>query len=623
MLEIKKKINIETAMEETTADKFALLKLRRLILQTVKKELKVRRGVDLLQDFLKQGFKLNKEDRYRYFDVSLTPWLLEVAKWVDDTETEWIYLLQGSQTGKTTFLMAFLLFIAQRQASRVVLVFPTEEEGRNFVTERLRPFIDNFDEKMWRKTGYRNRILAFKLFDARIKLAYASSTVSLRSVPARYVVGDEIGIWRYSTALLKKRTRTFLGERKGVFATTPPDRADHHAWQEALSGAVYQWFVPCPRCQRFQGLEFQGLKWTGKREDGTWDLYEVERTTKYQCGFCSALWGEEEKQDIIRRGKMQRVNNEFQPVDRDPADSQKALHINALYSSFMSWGKLASMFLEAKVQGVEALQVFITDELAQIPSSREEDEQVLNPEIYVDNSRVSGWRGGYKLYSVGVDVQRDGTLYVVVLGWQSGKKISAHLLFEKISAWKQEGRIDWTSFVNLLSPYLNSIYRVCIDASDGQVTQDIYDFCQKQGSPFFPINDSGSTYSHRFHISFKKVGLVYKQQLISINSSLIKDEIAAALSRPFDDEAWTFPCDVSEVFLKHFSNEHRIVETVRGRKRLVWRPRYTRAPQHFFSAYVYAVAAIQDMRSYLLGVEQIKRKRQRKLRVLSKGLSKE
>jgi len=548
-----------------------------------------------IYDFFKEGFNLTEDDRFARFDVKYSPWVKLLCEWFEDPEVDWIYLVFGSQTSKTTYMMGVLLYVTQyvRGAVPTMWVMSTEDEIKIFLKSRLKPFLGNLN-----LTGEKWKTQTFRLFNANFKASYASNKTTIRSMPCRFVFGDECGIWREPVSYLQKRTRTFAGKRKGVFATTPPENPDHHSWKEATNTNFYQWWVACPECEEYQPLLFKNLEWDGKNKNGTWDYEKVKDTTKYRCRECGCYWKEHEKLEIINSGKGVCVD----PITYEQIEAtkigQKTLQISSLYSIFTKWGQLATDFLTAKQAGAEAFRIFLTDELAE--TSKEEAVIIKEHKLRaLESERVKGFVEGYDFYTVGVDVQRKGELFWVLVGWKKGLIPSGHILDYNISQWKDEfNNTNWKGFLNKINPYLNRLYRVTLDSTDGLVAEDIIDFCVSMGTPFIPLKDRGSVPIKK--IDFKK-SVNYKKginnRVLYINSSVVKDEIATAFERTSNSEgAWTFPKDTSIRFYQHLSNEVRINQ--KGKYK--WIPKYANAPQHWFSALVYATVAKEDIRTLLV-----------------------
>jgi phage terminase large subunit GpA-like protein len=175
------------------------------------------------------------------FDLGQAPWVKAAWEWWRDPAVEWIYLIQGSQTSKTTTMMGLLLYAARFDPDPAMWISALEEEADKFVVQRLKPFIEMADSAArsdrkvdWRKTDIR-------LYgDMLVHISWATSGRKLRSWPCRYIFGDEVGVWPESLRdigdpldYVKKRTRRYR-DRKGIFATAPS--SEHHPAWSPLNG---------------------------------------------------------------------------------------------------------------------------------------------------------------------------------------------------------------------------------------------------------------------------------------------------------------------------------------------------------------------------------------------------
>lgn len=575
-----------------------------VILDAAKKASKLPRYSSLLE-FFEQGFTLTEDDRFKKFDLRFSPWIRVLCNWFDDPNVDWIYLSMGSQVAKTTFMMGTLLYVSQyvRGAVPCMWVQAVEELAKIFISKRLKPFLDNSGSEALSSGKWKNE--AFRVYNAAVKVGISTSEATLRTHPARYVFGDEYSIWEQTIQYVMQRTRTFEGCRKGIFGSTPPRDPNHHCVQQIRSGNWWQWWVPCPACSVYQPMLFANLKWYQKKhEDENWDYEKVKETARYKCRECGELWSEQQKLEIINLGKAVCVDCEtYEQVSPKVCDSN-TLQINALYSVFTSFGQLAKNFLTAKAAGSEALKTFFTDELAEIPEAvGTESLKELELGKYQHPTRRSGYQDGFALYTVGVDVQRTGKLYYVIQGWQSGGIVSGHTLKHGTVSWRDgNGLPSWKSLMAELAPWQHCLYAVGIDSTDGVVAQDVFDFCYWSGKLYVPIKDTGSgqllKVTRRSSADFR--GRENSQRQVSvlvINSSMIKDDIAAAFLRaPGEPGAWSFPSDCDETFLRHLANEKRATIKQNGRVVTKWIPRYSGAPQHYFSALVYATAVMEEQR---------------------------
>lgn len=553
--------------------------------------------------FFEDGFRLTEDDRFANFNIEYAPWIRSLCSWYEEEKTAWIFLIQGSQTSKTTFEMGVLRYVSEHETGAVpcLWVQSIESEADLFINERLKPFLEEGSNiKKWKAQ-------TFRVGNAPVKVGYASNRSTLRSKPARFIFGDEISMWKENVDYVKKRTRTFIGKRKGIFATTPPEDEQHHSWLSAISGNFYQYWLPCPHCGKFQPLLFQNLKWAG-RVGKDWDYDAVFSSCQYICTHCSGSWDESQKLSILQKGKLICVSpKDYKEIEEKNTDA-KTLQLSALYSIFTPWGQLAVDFLKAKRAGRGALRIFITDELAEIPGScsfyqEEKDEDRINMaqlKPLIDTKRKRGYSPGYDLYTMGIDVQHNGEIYWTYGGWKSGINPSFHVLDYGLSRWRDiTGNPNWNGFLEEIMAYTGSLYLCAIDSSYGLDSDDVYKFCNYQGLPFVALKECPLQYMPVLYrlLELDRTGqrVAGGQKLMEVNSHMVKDKILAAFKKGAGKEdSWSFFSDTDDIFLTHLSNERRVEKISRGRLISEWSPRSSSAPQHWFSSLVYAVCCAEE-----------------------------
>jgi len=578
-----------------------------------------------LLEFFEHGFELTGDDRYHKFELRFSPWIRILCDWFEDPAVTWIYLIFGSQLSKTTFMMGVQLYVSRYVRGPVPChwVLASIDEAKQFVSNRLRNFLDEsargeaveaIKRKDWNNTY-------FKVYNSSVKVGWGSSKVAMRAKPSRFLFGDEIGIWTETTEYFKRRARTFHGKCKGIFATTPPEDKEHHSMRSAKAGNWYQYWVSCPHCGEYQYMSFQNLKFSEAKVGKEWDFAKLREVTRYCCEVCGREWDEEKKVDILQNGIAVCVDpDSYEPVPEKSSDT-RTLQIPSTYSVFTPFWRLAFDFINAKKAGIQALRVFCTDELAECPQFEGESLRTNDLSRFIDETRERGQLGAFDLYTAGVDVHRKGELYYVVVGWKKGAMVSGHIIQYGVVGWKDaRGKDNWNELLEALSFCMSKLYCVPLDASDGEVTQRVYDFANWAGTPFIALKDTVSGFQ-KVQIKILSVSATTKlkhrrgQRLMVVHSGMIKDDIAAAFGRePGDVGAWSFPQGTDEEFFRHLTNEHKIEERRGGRTRYVWKPKYSGAPQHWFSALVYATAAMESQRFALQARARLEQGRSRVVR---------
>ena len=576
-----------------------------------------------MEEFFERGFLLTADDRFKKFDIALAPWTRTLCRWFEDITVKHIYLVMCSQVSKTTFMLGALLYISQyvRGPVPAMWAMQNQQQMRQFYRKRLSKLLKN-------QPGYQSSSMkevmeagGFQFFNSYLKLGYGTTDDALAGDPCKHVFSDECGKWRVSTSVPKQRIRVFEDTNCCTcFASTPPKSSTHHFIKEAKAGDLYRWFVPCPHCGFMQDKRFSNLKFDAKDENKSkYDQDKVRETARMQCVSCGKKWDDKHKLDMINRGEARPVSwetgEEVEPFSSDT----RTMHISSLYTTFTPYGDVAVKFVGSKLAGAESLKTFITDELGEF---LEEDKGHSFKESditkFIDYSRKLGMiPSGCNLFSVGIDVQRRGTAYVVVTGFRSeGSMISGHIVDYACVTWKDDkGRYIWEEILAYLEPYMKKITQVCVDATDGVLQEDIFSFCYSSGTKFTPLRDAG-TQKDKFVVSYREdkpiavnrtverslVKVRAGQPYISVNSGMFKNEFASAMQRADKQFNWSFPVDCTKEFYLHLINEKRVIENGKIR----WKPKYSGAPQHYFSALIYSMCAMEQYRHALISNIQSK-----------------
>ena len=567
-----------------------------------------------LYQYFSDGFALNPENRLKEFDITIVPWYRVLCEWFHDSSVEVIYLIQGSQTGKTTFMIGCFNYCAQYMGAGVPILWAMsqEDECNSFIENRLKGVMSANASKDAMKNWKRK---SFKVLNAKVKIGWGSSEKTLESDNIQFSFNDECAKWVVEPSFTRKRMRTYHGKSKGFYCTTPPKDGTHPSWREATANNFYQWWVPCPDCGYFQYMIFGNLVIPERKKNGKRDYQDVLENTQYKCPNCDNLWNHDEKILIMNQGKAVCVDPVEQTEVKPDSTDGNTLQVSGLYSAFEPWGKIAWSFLKAKHIGNAALKTFFTHELAEVPRMIDESIKSDNLKKYINTIRKIKKPIKAQLYTAGIDAQRD-VLYYSVWAWRAGFRPSGHLIDYGKVKWREGKKIDWLPLLQALKPYKHLLKRAFIDSSDGTVTTDIYDFCNFYRGQFRPIKDKPMGLAKveqkvvKDDSKSRKRGTV-GQAYYLVDSQQIKDDIADAFARETTDpNVWTFPSETSAEFLRQMSNEHKIVVRVRGKDVKKWLPRYAKADQHYFSTCVYATAAMEVDRKKLQNFSKVEQEGQ-------------
>jgi phage terminase large subunit GpA-like protein len=274
-----------------------------------------------------------------------------------DPHIEQVIVMSSSQVGKTTIVENVIGFYIDQNPSPILWIEPTLELAKSMSKDRLDPMVRDtpalkgkiHDAK---SRDSENTILHKRFVGGHITLAGANSSASLAGRPIRVVLCDEVDRYPFSAGeegdpvdLAFKRATTFWNKKLGMFSTPTIKGQSRIEAAYSLSDRRKYW-VPCPKCGEFQLLKWTQVKWPK----------ENPAAAKYHCEYCQTEITDSDKIRMVRNGEW-RAEGETKGV--------AGFWINELYSPWVSFGNMATRFIEAKRRGKEALQVFINTSLAE------------------------------------------------------------------------------------------------------------------------------------------------------------------------------------------------------------------------------------------------------------------
>ena len=346
------------------------------------------------------------------------PYVREILENFADPNVKRIALCWGSQTGKTTTILCGLGWAIDQAPAPVLWVWANEKQAKSFSTDRLLPFCEDspaLAEHLPRTFDGlidRDRAAALHMqFDTcTLNMVGGQSQRNVRNYPVSYLLMDEIdvipdGIRRDAMDRVKGR-RNY----KVVQSSTPIEHTTG-IWSEYMLGDQRKFFMPCPHCKK--NISFQWRRGKGKynlwfnpkakAKDGSYDFYEVKRTTCYKCQRCSGKITDADKLKMIRKGF-------WKPTVKSGEPSVRTYHLSSLYSPTIPFHEMMIRWLQTQ-HTVDGMRQFVQGWLAEpwhddILDVTEEATALLASD-YERGER----KGEYRL--LGVDVQRTHFWWVV------------------------------------------------------------------------------------------------------------------------------------------------------------------------------------------------------------------
>jgi len=301
------------------------------------------------------------------FRTAVRPYCREVMECWKDPGVSDVTLCWGSQTSKTTTLMAGLGWAIDNEPAPVLWLMPSENLARSFSKTRWYPLLEDspalksrFPVNMDQMTNLEQQ------FDrCTVTFIGSNSPANLASRPVRILVADEVDKFAEATAkeadaldLAEQRLKAFSSSK--AFFTSTPTVTEGRIWQRFLRGDQRRYYIPCFHCKELIRLEWKQVKWdNAKTEDGKYDWHAIRSSAYYECQLCKGRISDSYKVAALRHGKWIAENPNSLP-------SIRSYHLSSLYSpdKKCTWGYLAVAFLEAK-NSMMGLQGFVNGMLAE------------------------------------------------------------------------------------------------------------------------------------------------------------------------------------------------------------------------------------------------------------------
>ena len=210
--------------------------------------------------------------------TSRTPFLREIMDCLSPSSPySRVVYMKPAQIGGSEVLLNMLGYIIHYAPGPVMLVEPTVELAKRFSRQRIAPLIENTSVLAERVSDPRERdsgntILAKEFPGGVLVATGANSSVGLRSMPARFLLMDEVDAYPPSAStgaagteegdpvdLAIRRTATFAN-RQIAMVSTPTIAEVSRIEQAYLESDQRKYYVPCPHCGTFQVLRWAQVK---------------------------------------------------------------------------------------------------------------------------------------------------------------------------------------------------------------------------------------------------------------------------------------------------------------------------------------------------------------------------
>lgn len=533
-----------------------------------------------------------------------TPYLRELMDRLSSSDPcEEIVFMKGAQIGATEAGCNWIGYIMDVSPGPTLMVMPTDETVKRNSKIRIAPMIEATPRLRGKVATAKSRDGDNNTFSKSfpggvLLMTGANSAASLRSMPIRYLMLDEVDAYPEDLdgegspiELAIARTRTFA--KKKVFKISTPTIDGASAIQKEFAATDQRYFyVPCPHCGAYQDLRFEQLKW----EKGDPD------TAAYECAHCGDMIEERFKTAMLAQGEWRAT------VPENATPRVYGYHLNSLYSpnGWYSWKQAARDWEKAENDELRT-KVFVNTVLG---------------ECYVEKGEAPEWQNLYNrrenyhqnkppkdvvFITAGVDVQKD-RLELEIVGWCRGKR--SYSIDYRVILGQTHTKEPWDELAAVINEKWTredgSEVPLGLMALDtGYNTQYAYDFCRRfDYTRVIPIKGSdslGVIVANPKAVDTNRAGKkINRVKVWQVGVSVAKSELYGFLRTEVGEDGSIpdgychFPQYAQEYF-RGMTAEQLQFKLIRGFKRYEWVKKYERNEPLDCRVYARAAASVMGM----------------------------
>jgi phage terminase large subunit GpA-like protein len=412
----------------------------------------------------------------------------------NDSKIERVIIESGTQLGKTEVLLNIIAWIVLNDPSSILVVYPREQDVRNFSKQRLgrmielSPALKERFEKVDKSDTQNVNTRSFR--GGCIYMAHAGSPASLAMNPCKYIIMDEVDKYDFEVGdegdpvkLAEARSDNFELTGRKIIMTCSPTTSLSRIHAEFMKGDQRYFHIPCKECGEYFKVNFNTDVFWDKDETVTPHKHHPE-TARIICPHCKAEMGEKERLWSITKGKY---------IPYAETVNCASFNIPSFYSPIRRLSTIVKDFLSAK-ESATLLKTFINTKLAEIHTVAGES---------LDNSILYNRREKYiaqvpakcGILISAADVQIDR---IEVGVWGFGKEDELWLIDYAVLPGDPYKPDVWKS----LDEFRNNTYthesgakiRIRLLAVDaGNWAKEVLEFCAKSSHNCIPIRGSNRT----------------------------------------------------------------------------------------------------------------------------------
>ncbi|WP_082628082.1 phage terminase large subunit family protein [Pseudohongiella spirulinae] len=512
---------------------------------------------------------------------------------ISNDDIEVITWRKSARTGYTKIIVAAMCYFAEHRKRNIVVFQPTDSDAEEFVKDEINPAIRDVDVVRDIFPSYdkksKDNTLSKKVFvGSTLDIRGGESPRNYRRLTKDVAMYDELS--GFTRDVGGEGKPTDLGDvrittssfPKSIRGSTPKIEGSCQI-TDSLNEAdvVFEFQVPCPRCDEFQLLEWGGSKASfGIKWEGT-----DHKTAHYVCRHCADKFYYQELTAVWDRGRW--VSEQGHWIDEDGeirspdgtvTDPPKHVgfdRYSSIYSIFFTWPQMVDQYLKAvekaRLGDDTKLKTFINTRLGET-WKQDVGDKPDNEILYNRRENYGGDVPDQVVFITGgVDVQ-DDRFEFEICGW--GTDEQSYSIEYQVLMGNLSNQAVWDILAEMLRKQFKRndglvipVSRIGMD-SGGHYTDEVYAFSRKHGVHWIIPTKGASTYGKPIADFPKKpnkkgvfltlVGTENAKDLV-YNRLAIKDIGPGYCHFPNRDDMY------NEAYFKMLTSENKRLDYSRGR----------------------------------------------------------
>lgn len=518
------------------------------------------------------------------WNPDVAPFARDIMQAFDRRHTRKIFLVQPSQTTKSTIALCCFLAALVRMPDNMGIGMPDQEAVRKYLTGRMAAYFSGIAElrKLLRNGTESLKNYGIDLQGGACVLGmWSGSESTMRAESMPYVLIEEEDAYADPTAatVMEERTSAYDAmQLSKIMRVCRPKGAEEQSsiWTAARrqAEAWCVWEARCPICQEYVRMEHEYIV----SETGSRDPAEIRQRKlgRYRCQRCGNLWSDPLRRMALRAGRMTSLTGSMEEA------TVLAYHIRQWESPLVSLSDILARWWE--VQGnPRALQLWDNNVCAQPYKfvQLETDYDALKKRILPDlpANVLPDWPG--VALTLSIDMQMDYFVYSIAAHWVEPKRL--HIVdYGMVRSFAELEQLAFNAEWRRADGTPLRIWRAALDTGGTQHARD-EDSRTMQAYEWLRTLRPGVVFGTK-GMSRLVPGVLVRLSPVEtdargrrlprglslhhVNGDAFKRELFWRLAEGFDEEPVTFHGGTTEDYLKQVASE-RLVRDRDGRE--VWK----------------------------------------------------